>query len=118
MPRSNAHCPSRSPPMLLPRRNPPPDRMIYLTMPYSPAKMRGVEVGAFGGQIRVRRLSNRRRRQQMGPDEREIREVHSTWISAVNAGDLARLLTMMADDVVFLGPGQAPFGRGGFSANF
>ena len=54
----------------------------------------------------------------MGPDEREIREVHSTWISAVNAGDLARLLTLMTDDVVFLNPGQAPFGRDGFSANF
>jgi len=54
----------------------------------------------------------------MESDEREIREVHSTWISAVNAGDLARLLTLMADDVVFLNPGQAPFGRVGFSANF
>ena len=54
----------------------------------------------------------------MGPDEREIREVHSTWIDAVNAGDLVRLLTLMADDVVFLNPGQAPFGREGFSANF
>lgn len=54
----------------------------------------------------------------MGPDDREIREVHSTWISAVNAGDLVRLLTLMADDVVFLNPGQAPFGRDGFSANF
>jgi uncharacterized protein (TIGR02246 family) len=54
----------------------------------------------------------------MGPDEREIRDVHSTWIDAVNAGDLARLLTLMADDVVFLNPGQAPFGRDGFSASF
>ena len=54
----------------------------------------------------------------MGPDEREIREVHSTWISAVNAGDLVHLLTLMADDVVFLNPSQAPFGREGFSANF
>src|SRR5215472_2160142 len=54
----------------------------------------------------------------MGPDEREIREVHSTWIDAVNAGDLVRLCTLMADDVVFLNPGQAPFGRDGFSANF
>src|SRR5919205_2078747 len=54
----------------------------------------------------------------MGPDEREIREVHSTWIDAVNAGDLVRLLTLMADDVVFLNPGQSPFGRDGFSANF
>lgn len=47
----------------------------------------------------------------MGPEERAIREVHSTWIGAVNAGDLARLLRMMADDVVFLNPGQAPVGR-------
>lgn len=54
----------------------------------------------------------------MGSDEREVREVHSTWIGAVNAGDLARLLTLMADDVVFLNPGQAPSGRDGFSANF
>ena len=54
----------------------------------------------------------------MGPDERAIREVHSTWIDAVNAGDLARLLTLMADDVVFLSPGQAPFGRDVFSAAF
>lgn len=54
----------------------------------------------------------------MGSDEREIREVHSTWIGAVNAGDLVQLLTMMADDVVFLNPGQAPLGRDGFSANF
>ena len=54
----------------------------------------------------------------MGPDERAIREVHSTWIDAVNAGDLDRLLTLVADDVVFLNPGQAPVGRDGFSANF
>ena len=54
----------------------------------------------------------------MGPDERQIRKVHSTWIDAVNAGDLARLLTLMADDVVFLNPGQAPFGRAGFRAHF
>ena len=54
----------------------------------------------------------------MGSDERRIREVHSTWINAVNAGDLVRLLTLMADDVVFLNPGHAPLGRAGFSANF
>ena len=54
----------------------------------------------------------------MGPDERAIREVHTTWIDAVNAGDLARLLSLMADDVVFLNPGQAPFGRDGFPAGF
>ncbi|MGE5089403.1 MAG: YybH family protein [Candidatus Levyibacteriota bacterium] len=54
----------------------------------------------------------------MGPDGREIREVHSAWIGAVNNGDLIRLLELMTDDVVFLTPGQAPFGRDGFSANF
>ncbi len=54
----------------------------------------------------------------MGTDEREIRAVHLTWITAVNAGDLDRLLALMADDVVFLNPGQSPSGRDGFSANF
>ena len=54
----------------------------------------------------------------MGSDERAIRELHSTWIDAVNAGDLVRLLTLMADDVVFLSPGQAPFGPDGFSDGF
>src|SRR5246127_1722677 len=54
----------------------------------------------------------------MASDEREIRTVHSIWLDAVNAGDLARLLTLVAEDVVFLTPGQAPLGRGGFSFNF
>jgi len=40
------------------------------------------------------------------------------WIDAVNAGDLVRLLSLTADDVVFLNPGQAPSGRDGFSARF
>jgi uncharacterized protein (TIGR02246 family) len=57
-------------------------------------------------------------RLQMGSDERAIREVHAAWIDAVNAGDLVRLLTLMADDVVFLNPGQAPFGRDGFPIGF
>ena len=54
----------------------------------------------------------------MASDEREIRTVHSSWIDAVNAGDLARLLTFVADDVIFLKPGQTPFGRVEFSSNF
>ena len=54
----------------------------------------------------------------MGPDERAIRVAHSTWIDAVNAGDLVCLLGLMADDVVFLNPGQAPVGRDGFHAGF
>jgi uncharacterized protein (TIGR02246 family) len=54
----------------------------------------------------------------MGSAEQAVREVHTTWIDAVNAGDLARLLGLMADDVVFLNPGRAPFGRDGFPAGF
>jgi uncharacterized protein (TIGR02246 family) len=54
----------------------------------------------------------------MGFDEQRIHEVHSTWIDAVNAGDLVRLLNLMADDAVFLNPGHAPFGRDGFSSAF
>ena len=55
---------------------------------------------------------------EMDSDEQAIRQVHSVWIDAVNAGDLACLLSLMADDVVFLNPGQAPFGRDGFPAGF
>lgn len=40
----------------------------------------------------------------MASHEREIRTMHSIWIDAVNAGDLARLLTLVAEDVVFLTP--------------
>ncbi len=51
----------------------------------------------------------------MSPDERSIRTLHASWIDAVNTGDVAGLLGMMADDVVFLGPGQDPIGRDAFA---
>ena len=54
----------------------------------------------------------------MTSEEQVVREVHSTWIDAVNAGDLACLLTMVTDDVVVLGPGQEPLGRDEFSTHF
>lgn len=54
----------------------------------------------------------------MRSGENEVAQVHSDWIEAVNAGDLPALLAMMADDAVFLGPGQAPFGKDEFSPNF
>lgn len=54
----------------------------------------------------------------MEADERALRDVHTTWIDAVNSGDVARLLTLMADDAVFLNPGQAPVGRDGFPVGF
>ena len=54
----------------------------------------------------------------MGSDERAIREVHATWIDAVNAGDVAVLLGLMADDAMLLNPGRAPVGRDEFPAGF
>ena len=53
----------------------------------------------------------------MRADLHDVRAVHATWIDAVNAGDLACLLTLMTDDAVFVTPGSAPFGRDEFSAN-
>ena len=54
----------------------------------------------------------------MESDEREIRTVHALWMEAVNAGDLARLLAMMAEEVVLLSPGQLPAGRDVFASHF
>ncbi len=44
--------------------------------------------------------------------------MHTTWIDALNAGELDRLRTLMADDVVFLNPGRAPLGQDLFPAGF
>ena len=54
----------------------------------------------------------------MGSGERAIRELHAAWIDAVNAGNVTRLLSLMAEDAVFLNPGQAPVGREEFPAGF
>lgn len=52
----------------------------------------------------------------MTEDERAIREVIATWMRATLEGDSATVLRLMADDVVFLGPGHAPFGKEAFEA--
>lgn len=54
----------------------------------------------------------------MQSDEDAVRQVHITFIEAVNAANLDAVLSLMADDVVFLSPGQAPFGRDQFPAGF
>lgn len=54
----------------------------------------------------------------MRSDEQAIREVHSTWIDAVNAIEVDRLLPLMTDDAVFLIPGEECIGRDAFSAKF
>jgi uncharacterized protein (TIGR02246 family) len=50
-------------------------------------------------------------------DERAIRKLIEDWLAASEAGDLDRVLTMMADDVLFMVPGREPFGKAGFAAS-
>ena len=54
----------------------------------------------------------------MNPAEQEIHAVHTTWIDAVNAGDLDYLLTMITGDAVFFDSAQGPFGAEKLSARF
>ena len=49
-------------------------------------------------------------------DERAIRALVETWMNATNAGDLATVLDLMTDDVLFLVSGQEPFGKEEFRA--
>ena len=42
----------------------------------------------------------------MQSDEQEIRQLVSTWMAASKAGDVETVLSLMAEDVVFLVPGQ------------
>jgi uncharacterized protein (TIGR02246 family) len=53
----------------------------------------------------------------MSADEQAIRDLVATWLDASKAGDNATVLGLMADDVVFLLPGQPPMrGRDAFAA--
>ncbi len=51
----------------------------------------------------------------MTDDERAIRELIQTWMTASKQGDTPTVLSLMADDVVFMTPGRAPFGREAFA---
>ena len=53
----------------------------------------------------------------MTSDERAIRELVDTWMDATRRGDLDTVLGLMADDVVFMVPGQEPFGKDAFAAS-
>lgn len=44
----------------------------------------------------------------MHSDEREIRQLIATWMAATKAGDIETVLSLMAEDVVFLSAGQPP----------
>jgi uncharacterized protein (TIGR02246 family) len=52
----------------------------------------------------------------MTDDERAIRELVTTWMTASQAGDIATVLDLMTDDVVFMVPGREPFGKAEFAA--
>ena len=52
----------------------------------------------------------------MTEDEKAIRDVVATWLDASKRGDTATVLSLMTDDVVFLVPGQKPFGKEAFAA--
>ena len=52
----------------------------------------------------------------MNEDERAIREVVDTWMRTSMSGDYAAILSLMTDDVLFMVPGQPPFGKEAFSA--
>ena len=49
-------------------------------------------------------------------DEQAIRQVVSDWLEASKRNDLDAQLNLMADDVVFMVPGQEPFGKAAFTA--
>lgn len=51
----------------------------------------------------------------MSDDERQIRDLVATWMSATRAGDLATVLDLMTDDAVFLVAGRPPFGKQEFA---
>ena len=52
----------------------------------------------------------------MTDDERAIRQVVDMWMAASKTGDLQTVLSLMTDDVIFMVPGQEPFGKEAFAA--
>jgi uncharacterized protein (TIGR02246 family) len=52
----------------------------------------------------------------MSDDERAIRDLVATWMTASKAGDHEKVLSLMTDDVVFMVPGGEPFGKEAFAA--
>ena len=52
----------------------------------------------------------------MTEDEKAIRQVVASWMQASQSGDTATVLSLMTKDVIFMVPGQEPFGREAFEA--
>jgi uncharacterized protein (TIGR02246 family) len=51
----------------------------------------------------------------MTDDERAIRELVATWMAASKRGDTDTVLSLMADDVIFMVTGREPFGKEEFA---
>jgi uncharacterized protein (TIGR02246 family) len=54
----------------------------------------------------------------MPDDERAIRELIQSWLTASQKGDLQTVLSLVMDDVIFMVPGLEPFGKEAFVASF
>lgn len=53
----------------------------------------------------------------MNRDEQEIRKLVANWMEATKKGDIPAVLSLMAEDAVFLVPGQPPMiGKAAFEA--
>lgn len=50
----------------------------------------------------------------MTDDERAIRDLVETWMTATRAGDIHTVLDLMTDDAVFMTPGNPPFCKEAF----
>jgi len=51
-------------------------------------------------------------------EEQAIRQLVDTWLTASETSDLNAILTLMADDVIFMVPGREPFGKDEFVQNY
>ena len=52
----------------------------------------------------------------MTDDETAIRELVANWMAASKRGDTDAVLSLIADDVIFMVPGREPFGKEEFAA--
>ena len=53
----------------------------------------------------------------MDNDEQAIRNLVDTWMTASKAGDVATVLDLMTDDVIFMVPDREPFGKEAYAAS-
>ena len=53
----------------------------------------------------------------MTDDERAIRDLVASWMKASEAGNVTTVMSLMADDVIFMVPGREPFGKEAFRAS-